>query len=131
MFIKEFEKGNVFVSKKYTSKIFELLENDDDSAIQRLLDEGKADNYESREFTDEFIKDLQSDFDILKQVKELWQKINRDPKLLKFLNELSVNKTLMQNKLIIFTESKETAEYLAVTTRGCNNAATRGCNPLW
>ena len=37
MFIKEFDKGNVYVSKKYTNKIFELLENDDDDAIQKLI----------------------------------------------------------------------------------------------
>ncbi len=36
MFIKEFEKGNVYISKKHTNKIFELLENDDDEAIQRI-----------------------------------------------------------------------------------------------
>ncbi len=113
MFIKEFEKGNVFVSKKYTNKIFELLEDDDDQAIQRLIEEGKADQYESKEFTDDFIKDLQSDFEILKQVKTLWQKVNRDAKLLTFLNALSKNQILKESKLIIFTESKETAEYLA------------------
>ena len=133
MFIKEFDKGNVYVSKKYTHKIFELLENDDDSAIQKLIDEGKANKYESKEFTDDFIKDLQSDFEILKQVQGLWQKINRDPKLLKFLSELSANKILRQNKLIIFTESKETAEYLADRTsvynpllfHGSSDEATR------
>jgi superfamily II DNA or RNA helicase len=113
MFIKEFDdKGNVYVSKKYTNKIFELLENDDDEAIQRLIDEGKAERYESKEFTDNFIKDLKSDFEILKQVKVLWQKVTRDPKMLKFLGELSKDKILKENKLIVFTESKETAEYL-------------------
>jgi len=124
MFIKEFERGNVYVSKKHTNKIFELLENDDDEAIQKLIDEGKAEKYDSKEFKDEFIKDLQNDFEILKQVKELWQKVKRDPKLLKFLNELSANKILKQNKLILFTESKETAEYLA------NSLSTRGFSPL-
>jgi len=37
MFIKEFGNGNVYVSKKHINKIFELLENDDDEAIQRLV----------------------------------------------------------------------------------------------
>jgi len=37
----------------------------------------------------------------------------RDPKLLEFLHELSDKKVLKQNKLVIFTESKETAEYLS------------------
>jgi len=113
IFIKEFEKGNVYVSKKYTNKIFELLENDDDEAVQRLIDEGKAEKYPGKEFTDELIKDLKSDFKILKEVKVLWQDVTRDPKLLKFLNELSKNKILKNNKLIVFTESKETAEYLS------------------
>jgi len=112
MFIKEFDKGNVYVSKKYTNKIFELLENDDDEAIQRLIDEGKAERYDKKEFRDDFIKDLRGDFEILKQVQSLWQKVTRDPKLLKFLGELSKDKILKENKLIVFTESKETAEYL-------------------
>lgn len=112
MFIGEFEKGNVYVSKKHTNKIFELLENDDDQAIQRLIDERKADRFGSKDFTDEFIKDLQSDFEILKQVETLWQKVNRDPKLITFVNQLAKNRILKDNKLIIFTESKETAEYL-------------------
>ena len=113
MFIKEFEKGNVYVSKKYTNKIFELLENDDDETVQRLIDEGKAEKYPGKEFTDDLINDLKSDFKILKEVKVLWQDVTRDPKLLKFLNELSKNKTLKDNKLIVFTESRETAEYLS------------------
>lgn len=114
MFIREFEKGDVYVSKKHTNKIFELLENDDDQAIQRLIDEKKADKYDSKEFTDRFIKDLQSDYAILKQVKTLWQKVDRDPKLLTFLDALSKKRTLKDNKLIIFTESRETAEYLTM-----------------
>ena len=112
MFIKEFEKGNVYVSKKYAQKIFELLENNNDEAIEKLIDEGKADLYKNTEFTDDFINDLKNDFEILNQIKLLWQKVNRDPKLLTFLNKLSNNKILRENKLIIFTESKETAEYL-------------------
>jgi Helicase conserved C-terminal domain. len=112
MFIKEFEKGTVYVSKKHTNKIFELLENDDDAAVQGLIDEGKAEKFGSNEFKDEFIADLKSDFEILKQVKLLWQKVTRDPKLLTFIDRLSKNKILKENKLIIFTESKETAEYL-------------------
>ena len=117
MFIKEFEKGNVYVSKKHTNKIFELLENDDDVAIQKLIDEEKAVKYKADEFrADEelnFLKDLKGDLEILRQIKILWQKINRDPKLIKFLQKLTQDKILKENKLIIFTESKETAEYLA------------------
>ena len=47
--------GNVYVSKKHTNKIFELLENDDDEAVQILIDEGKAEKYSSDEFDEGFI----------------------------------------------------------------------------
>ncbi len=46
------------------------------------------------------------------KVKKLWQNVKRDPKLLKFVDELSINDVLRKNHLIIFTESKETANYL-------------------
>ncbi len=117
MFIKEFDKGNVYVSKKHTNKIFELLENDDDKAIQRLIDEEKAVKYKAEQFRADnelnFLADLKSDLEILRQIKILWHKINRDPKLIKFLQQLTQDKILKENKLIIFSESKETAEYLA------------------
>lgn len=113
MFIREFDKGNVYVSKKHTNKIFELLEEDDDESIQRLIDKGKAEKYPSQEFNENLRRDLQQDRDILIEIKKLWMKVDRDPKLLKFRDELSRNKTLKNNHLIIFTESRETAEYLA------------------
>jgi len=112
MFIKEFDNGNVYVSKKHTNKIFELLENDDDEAVQQLIDEGKAERYANSEFREGLRADLQHDHDILLEIKKLWHHIDRDPKLLKFLKELSKNSVLKENHLIIFTESKETANYL-------------------
>ena len=112
MFIKEFDNGNVYVSKKHTNKIFELIESDDDEAVQRLIDEGKAERYESKDFRKDLKKDLQHDREILMEVKKLWHKVGRDPKLIKFLDELSKTNILKQSHLIIFTESKETATYL-------------------
>ncbi|MFQ5455826.1 MAG: helicase-related protein [Nitrospirota bacterium] len=112
MFIREFDNGNLYFSKKYTSKVFELLEDDDDEAIQQLIDEGKAERYDSCEFRERLRSDLQHDYDILIEIKEIWQQIDRDPKLLKFLNVLSKDPVLQKNHLLIFTESKETANYL-------------------
>ncbi|RLC12068.1 MAG: helicase, partial [Deltaproteobacteria bacterium] len=113
IFINELENGHVYVSKKHSKKIFELLENDDDEAIQQLIDKGRAEKYDSRNFSEELREDLQHDHAILMQVRKLWQNINRDPKLLKFLDELSENADLQKNHLVIFTESKETANYLS------------------
>jgi len=113
MFIKTFDEGSVYVSKKYTQKIFELLENDDDEAIQLLIDENKAQKYDSSDFNDRFKDDLQNDLDILKKIQSLWQKVKRDPKLEKLQYELSNNSILKDKKIVLFTESRETAEYLA------------------
>lgn len=113
LFIKEFEKGNVYVSKKHEKKIFELLENDDDEAVQKLIDEDKVEKYDSKDFKDELFLYLENDLNTLKKIKQLWEDIRYDPKLSKLIKELSTNPILKNQKLIIFTESKETAEYLA------------------
>lgn len=111
-FIREYDKGRVFVSKKHINKVFELLENDDEEAIQRLIDEDKAEEYKSEDFDENFRKDLENDLKILKQVNDMWMKIDYDPKIDKFLNLLENDNILKRNKLIVFTESKETADYL-------------------
>ena len=117
-FLEELDKGFVYVSKKYTSKIFELLENDDEAEVQRLIDEGKAERYPAKEFTDEFKRDLKHDLAILLEVEKLWQNVSRDPKLLALKDKLASTAILKSQQLIIFTESKETAEYL------CRNLET-------
>lgn len=112
MFLKEYKNGFVYVSKKHINKVFELLENDDDQAIQKLMDEGKAECYDSKDFKEDLKKDLEHDLSILEKIKTIWKQVDRDPKLLKFLNELEFNPVLNKNHLILFTESKETANYL-------------------
>jgi superfamily II DNA/RNA helicase len=112
-FLKEFENGNVYLSKKYTYKIFELLENDDQEKIQILIDQDKAKKYPAKDFKKELKEDLNKDLEILKEVQKLWQNIKRDPKLLKFIKILSSHQILKKHRLIVFTESKETVDYLA------------------
>jgi len=112
MFIDQFDKGAVYVSKKYSNKIFELLENDDEARILKLIEEDKAQKYDSGDFDKNFKRDLEHDLDILKRIRDLWSTVNRDPKLLKFIDMLASRKVLTENKLLVFTESKETADYL-------------------
>jgi len=112
-FLSELNKGNVYVSKKYSNKIFEFIENDNEAAIQKLIDEDKARKYAAKDFKKGLKTDLLSDLAILREVQKLWSQINRDPKLLTFIDKLKNRKVLKNNKLIIFTESKETATYLA------------------
>ena len=112
-FLNEYENGYVYVSKKYSNRIFELLENDDDAAVEELITSGRADKYAANDFKKDMETDLESDLATLIKIKKLWEQLERDPKLLTFLKELANHPVLSKNKLIIFTESKETAEYLA------------------
>jgi len=111
-FLQEFNKGNVYASKKYTNKLFELLEYDNDEAIQQLIDEDKARRYNAAAFSPKFKEDLKNDLAVLKEIDRLWQTVDRDPKLLTFIDILKNREILKKSKLIIFTESRETAEYL-------------------
>lgn len=112
-FLEEYKKGNVYVSKKYTNKIFDLLENNDEEEVQRFIEEEKAEKYPSKDFRSGLKIDLEHDINILKEIEKLWRDIKRDPKLLTFKEKLSSQNILKKQKLIIFTESKETADYLA------------------
>ncbi len=113
IFIQELEKGHVYTSKKHIYKIFEYLEQDDDEAVQRLIDEGKAEQYNSCDFSTDFLVSLKNDLVILNEIQKLWERVERDPKLLELFKQLASNKLLKGNKIILFTESKETAEYLS------------------
>ena len=110
--LSELDAGRVYISKRYSEKIVEMLENDDDEAIQRLIDEDKAEAFDASDFIPEFETHLKEDLHTLQHIRDLWSKITRDAKLLKFKETLKSSSILKKNKLLIFTESKETAGYL-------------------
>ena len=70
--IEEFRNGNVYISKKHINKVFELLEDDNQEAIERLLEEDKAERLSAKEFSPAFMRDLKSDLALLHKVQELW-----------------------------------------------------------
>jgi superfamily II DNA/RNA helicase len=115
--IAEFEKGTVYISKKHIGKIFELLEQDDQEGIENLLEQDKAERLRARDFSAEFIVQLQADYRTLQRIKKMWATIERDPKWLAFRDVLRTQQHLKKGKLIIFTESQETAAYLASRIR--------------
>jgi superfamily II DNA/RNA helicase len=111
--IDEFRKGNVYISKKHINKIFEALEVDDQAAIEHLLAEDKAERLDADQFRADFLPDLNGDLKTLCEVRELWTKVRRDPKWESFREILTSQSRLKRSKVIIFTESQETATYLA------------------
>ncbi len=111
-YLKAYKSGYVLVSKKHFGKVLEYLMNDDLEAIERLIDADKAESFKASDFTADFKKDLDKDLKTLLHIKSLWSQVKKDPKLDKFIDALKTDKVLSKSKIILFTESKETAEYL-------------------
>ena len=111
-FIEAYNKGSVYISKKYWQKIIDYFLDENFDAIQKLIDNEKAEAYSKNDFSEQLEIDTQNDLETLKKIKSLWKHIDFDPKLDSFLERIKSDKVLTKNKLIIFTESKETATYL-------------------
>ncbi len=118
LFIKAYNSGHVYFSKKNINKILECIDSEDETQLQYLLDNEKAKDYPRYDnkgkelFKKTFILELEEDLNTLRKIKDSWAGIKSDPKLEEFVRRLKKDEILKQNKLIIFTESKETAEYL-------------------
>lgn len=109
-FIKMYDEGTLYISKKVD--VYEFLDSDNEDDLLKLVELERVTRYSTSEFTPEFRINLERDYDILKKLRDLWSGITADPKLDAFISELTKNKVLNGQKIIIFTESKETGEYL-------------------
>lgn len=109
-FIAMYKNGTVYISKKVD--VYDLIESDNIERLEEFVEEEKAQKYDSQDFKKEFIDKLEFDLTILQEVKNLWQNVNTDPKLETFIQELKTKASLKSNKLVIFTESKETGDYI-------------------
>lgn len=109
-FIDMCERGTVFISKKYD--VYDLLDECDDEKLMELVDSGEILKIEMNMFNKVFTPSLQKDLWLLKELLAEWEEIIDDPKKTQFLKELKNNPNLRDKKMIVFTESKETAEYV-------------------
>lgn len=110
-FIDMYNSGTVYISKKYN--VYDLMNNGEEDKLALIVEKNDAFKFKSEMFNKEFIEDLEFDLANLKRVKRMWRPVDHDPKLQKFLEDLKNNNLLKKNKILIFSESKETAEYLA------------------
>ncbi len=109
-FIKMMESGTVYISKKVN--IYDLI---DDGNIEKLLyyiEQQDVMKFDSSEFEPIFRKKLRDDLSQLRYMKDVWDEITNDPKLDEFRENLVSNRIMRGKKIIVFTESKETAQYL-------------------
>lgn len=111
-FVEEAERGSVYISKKHIRKIFDYLEAGDDEAVEQLVEEKKVERLPIEDFHERFLTDLKSDYNTLRELLDAWNTVEADPKWDTFRARLQSDPTLKQAKLLIFTESQETAEYI-------------------
>ncbi|MBI4359752.1 MAG: helicase, partial [Candidatus Jacksonbacteria bacterium] len=111
-YIQEFKNGHVYISKKHIHKVFDWLDDDNTEAVERLIEEDKAEKLSADDFSPRFINDLQNDLSILREIHAMWLSFKRDPKWIAFMDLLKSREHLRSNKIVVFTESKETAAYL-------------------
>ncbi|MGL4999002.1 MAG: helicase-related protein, partial [Cetobacterium sp.] len=109
-FLEMYNNGVVYISKKYN--VYDLLADENDEKLIRLVEEEEVEKFLVEEFKPNFKKDLLADLDILNNIYNEIEKIEIDPKLEAFINELKNNPIMKFSKKIIFTESQETADYL-------------------
>ncbi len=130
-------KNSLFRFQKSNQRMIEMFENDTvyiapDLDINKLYDEGREDEieqlidemneespnnaiYSADDFDPNFIIRLREDQKLIDQMVSQWSNIEYDPKWDTFQSNLSslfLNKNNPEGKLVIFSESKETVQYL-------------------
>lgn len=136
---------NLFVSTKKMIKMFEQdkvliapnlninnlvekgfsMEEIEDMILAESVENPKNNVFSRQDFDPEFLKGLKKDFDLIKELVEAWDLVDSDPKLDTFLKSLEgelldkdINPT---GRLVIFTESNDTADYLAEKLENCQD----------
>jgi superfamily II DNA/RNA helicase len=118
--VEMFEKGKVFIAPD--KSINELIdkglnfEEIEEIVLALSIENPKNNVFSSNDFDKSFIEGLKKDFELLTELVAAWDKVEDDPKLSAFLDVLSeelfnpyINPS---GKLVVFTESTDTAYYL-------------------
>ncbi len=118
--IEMFENDKIFIAPD--TNINKLLdkgwsEEDIEKEIERLSEENpKNQTFKKDDFKPEFVADLKKDSKHLQDLVKHWDSIKNDPKLDVFISQLKKQflnpKTNLEGKLVIFSESKDTVDYL-------------------
>lgn len=108
VFIAPDLKVNEFILEDREDELIELMENSDDP--------DKIRQFSADDFDPELLEGLKSDQRILDDLTTKWNRVHEDPKFDEFykrinteLFEKSINR---EQKLVVFSESKETTNYL-------------------
>jgi superfamily II DNA/RNA helicase/HKD family nuclease len=110
-FLEMLDGGSVYVSKDVS--VYDLLDSDRADVLDALAatDDERVKKYRSDSFRSEFGDKIRADLALLRAVQSDWMGVEEDPKLDAFVDRLQTDKDLSQ-RVLVFTESKETADYL-------------------
>jgi superfamily II DNA/RNA helicase len=117
--VKMFENGKIFIAPNLPvsdmineGREEELL----NLVIEKSIEDPTIDICEPDDFEYDFLPGLKHDLKLLTTLSEDWDKVTHDPKLAVFIEYLKntlLDKAINpQSKLVVFSESKETTDYL-------------------
>lgn len=119
--IEMYHKDKVIILG-HSNNALNKLQNDGielDEILFKLEENHKIDDkntYPARAFDKEFIQSLERDRDLLQELQNQWNKINEDPKLDVFIEQLNTAlfdpSRNVSGKLVVFSESVDTVLYL-------------------
>ncbi len=117
--LKMIENGKIYIAPKLG--VSEFILNDNEAELDELLlnsdDPAKIQAFDVEEFSEEFIQGIQKDNEILETLVGKWEAVNSyDPKydtlIHKLKGEFFNSEINDNNKLVIFSESKETTAHI-------------------
>ena len=114
-----FENGKVYIAPNLPVSEY-INEGKEDELLELILEKSiedpTIDICEPDDFEYDFLPGLKNDFELLKMLNKDWSDIDNDPKLDVFIdylkNSLMSKKINKTGKLVVFSESKETTDYL-------------------
>ncbi|MDD5406233.1 MAG: helicase-related protein [Sulfurovaceae bacterium] len=107
--IDMFENNRILLGSQVN--IFDILDDEEsaEEKIDKMFDNGKVKIFEASDFQEGYKEKLEKELIIIKNLNEMWAKVDIDPKLDKFKEILTKHHN---QKMVVFTESKQTAIYL-------------------
>jgi superfamily II DNA/RNA helicase len=117
--IEMFENDRVYIAPNLNVSEY-ILDGREDELAEKLADLKDTDPTitfcTAADFQPQFLPELQRDYEIVKALNESWKHVTEDPKIEEFkrlLDSEFLNKEINpQQKLVVFSESKETTSYI-------------------
>lgn len=116
---KMFENGTVFIAPNLNVNEYIMEDRENELLIKMTAMQATDPTIEicsTDDFVAGFREGLIRDFELLTELNELWKKVHQDPKLDEFIHRLDTELLEKEinpaQKLVVFSESKETTTYL-------------------